>query len=401
MEDIELSKFGVYKIEVEGTDHFYIGSAAKTKILNRKKQHLYLLRKDKHPNKYLQNCFNKYNEASLIFLCVEDLSDKDQRFILEREKYWISQLNPDLNIIVDPTNFCVDNVGEKHGCSKLDNESISVIKGLITQGLDHKEISKVVDLSSYNDRSGLISGLRYDHIWKNVDPNLNYKITYRLTSPEDEVYLTSNLYAFKRQHDLKWWVCHIYKLLRGEISSASKLLYGWNCEVYTYPDLEYIKNPSLLECKVSFPATVYLRKANEVLKKDREDKPYHICNYLGHFEKISNLQSFCHKNNLERSLLLRTQRVNESHHRGYVLINHLNNKEVSLYRYVVTKPTGEVIVIPDRYLCNLSLELGLPYRKLSYAYKSKNEVKGFSVKKELLIFKILEGELRELIKLQA
>lgn len=49
---------GIYVIEIEGCEKFYIGSTINFK--RRKWEHLNKLRKNKHYNPYMQNVFNKY-----------------------------------------------------------------------------------------------------------------------------------------------------------------------------------------------------------------------------------------------------------------------------------------------------------------------------------------------------
>ena len=56
---------GVYQITFKNSEKRYIGSAIK--LSNRKKAHISQLRNNKHPNKHLQNAFNKYGEDNYIF----------------------------------------------------------------------------------------------------------------------------------------------------------------------------------------------------------------------------------------------------------------------------------------------------------------------------------------------
>ena len=56
---------GVYQITFTGSDKRYIGSAVS--IANRKKTHLSNLNHNRHPNKHLQNAFNKYGLGSYKF----------------------------------------------------------------------------------------------------------------------------------------------------------------------------------------------------------------------------------------------------------------------------------------------------------------------------------------------
>lgn len=75
---------GIYKIHNITNDHIYIGSA--NNCATRKNGHLSDLRKNKHPNSYLQRAFNKYGEKSFIFSVIEETT---KEALLEREQYWI------------------------------------------------------------------------------------------------------------------------------------------------------------------------------------------------------------------------------------------------------------------------------------------------------------------------
>ena len=56
---------GVYKIEHTSTGRMYIGSAIQ--MDRRWSHHKWNLRKNNHPNKMLQNSWNKYGENAFIF----------------------------------------------------------------------------------------------------------------------------------------------------------------------------------------------------------------------------------------------------------------------------------------------------------------------------------------------
>jgi hypothetical protein len=61
----------IYKIEIN--DRYYLGST--TNFDNRKRLHLVKLRKNYHPNKFLQNLYNKYGEYSFRFSIIEEIDD--------------------------------------------------------------------------------------------------------------------------------------------------------------------------------------------------------------------------------------------------------------------------------------------------------------------------------------
>lgn len=79
-------KSGIYKITINNKT--YVGRDVLLCKNKRKKYHLLKLRKGVHPNKYLQNAYNKYNEFKydVIELC-------DVNELNEKEIYWINKLN--------------------------------------------------------------------------------------------------------------------------------------------------------------------------------------------------------------------------------------------------------------------------------------------------------------------
>lgn len=84
-----MMNIGVYKISNKSNSKFYIGSSVNLK--KRLRDHLFMLRANKHNNIYLQRSFNKYGEENFEFevICyAEDL--KDAR---EKEQYYIDSLD--------------------------------------------------------------------------------------------------------------------------------------------------------------------------------------------------------------------------------------------------------------------------------------------------------------------
>jgi len=85
---------GIYQIQSKiKPERTYIGSAKD--IGHRWRCHLYELRKDKQQNKILQNHYNKYGEADLIFTVLLKCDKED---LLKNEQYFIDTYNPYFNI---------------------------------------------------------------------------------------------------------------------------------------------------------------------------------------------------------------------------------------------------------------------------------------------------------------
>lgn len=79
-----LNKSGIYKITCLNNNKVYIGQSKHTDY--RFAQHLLLLESNRHFNRHLQFCYNKYGKDSLEFKILEFC---DETKLTERESYWI------------------------------------------------------------------------------------------------------------------------------------------------------------------------------------------------------------------------------------------------------------------------------------------------------------------------
>ena len=84
----------IYTIICKKTNKQYIGSALNH--VKRKREHFYNLKNNKHPNKKLQNAYNKYGEDCFDFKIIEVV--EDEKILIEREQYYINKLKPVYNI---------------------------------------------------------------------------------------------------------------------------------------------------------------------------------------------------------------------------------------------------------------------------------------------------------------
>ena len=89
----------IYKIEIEGCDRFYIGSAVR--FGKRKAHHLSQLRSNNHRNIHLQRIYNKFGEDKLSFSIIEQTDSSET--LLEAEQKWIDSYDFSLLINICPT----------------------------------------------------------------------------------------------------------------------------------------------------------------------------------------------------------------------------------------------------------------------------------------------------------
>lgn len=84
---------GIYKITNTVNDHIYIGSSCS--LRHRIGRHFTDLRGNHHDNRHLQAAFNKYGEASFVWVVLE-LVEPDQLLALEQK--YIDETKPQYNI---------------------------------------------------------------------------------------------------------------------------------------------------------------------------------------------------------------------------------------------------------------------------------------------------------------
>lgn len=89
---------GIYEIHCIPTGKSYIGSAQC--LRHRRTDHLHLLRHNKHHSVHLQRAWNLYGADAFEFRVLE-LCSIDQ--LMERERFYIETVRPELNIAIDPT----------------------------------------------------------------------------------------------------------------------------------------------------------------------------------------------------------------------------------------------------------------------------------------------------------
>lgn len=79
----------IYKITNNVNNKCIVGKTTQ-KLMRRWIQHRCMLRINRHNNKHLQDAWNKYGEYSFSIEVLESFEDKDESFLNEREKFYIS-----------------------------------------------------------------------------------------------------------------------------------------------------------------------------------------------------------------------------------------------------------------------------------------------------------------------
>lgn len=145
----------VYLIKSLRDDRVYVGSTtnAKQRASNHKSQ----LNCCRHDNQRLQNFKNKYGFDSLVFIVLEQC---DKLELLSKEQYYIDNLKPSFNIILEATRGVGSlNTGICNGNSKLTECQVREIRNSNAKGKDlalkysvsPSQISMVRNYKSYKN----------------------------------------------------------------------------------------------------------------------------------------------------------------------------------------------------------------------------------------------------------
>ena len=99
----------IYKIEIKGTERFYIGSAHN--FHKRKIHHLAALRGKYHRNIHLQRIYEKYGEEAMIFSILEEV-EGDNDLLLKKEQEWIDKY--DFSLLINICPAAGNTAGRRH-----------------------------------------------------------------------------------------------------------------------------------------------------------------------------------------------------------------------------------------------------------------------------------------------
>ena len=168
-------KKGIYALVINGK--YYIGKDHLIEKEKRIKDHLNLLLKGKHYNRYLQKAFDKYGDVQTYILATfeeisrENLSIEERRFIQKYDSYK-NGYNLTLGgegghglIITEERKREMSQrvIGEKNPMAKLTNEQFFELVDLFVSGKSNRFIGELYDL---HDR--YVSLIRHKHRFKTL-----------------------------------------------------------------------------------------------------------------------------------------------------------------------------------------------------------------------------------------
>jgi hypothetical protein len=123
MDDSFYKLGGIYSIVHTKSKRIYIGSASL--FFKRWSEHRMNLRRNKHPNKRLQNAWNKYGEEAFVFEIIEIIKNPTKELLEAREQYWIDfYKSADRKIGFNIRKIAQSNLGIKLAKSKKVKEDI-------------------------------------------------------------------------------------------------------------------------------------------------------------------------------------------------------------------------------------------------------------------------------------
>lgn len=87
----------MYRIEsLCSPNRYYIGSTVN--YTKRRYEHLFLLRRNKHHSPKLQRHYNKYGEADLVFIIIDQFNFNLKEQLLLKEQFYIDKISPWFNV---------------------------------------------------------------------------------------------------------------------------------------------------------------------------------------------------------------------------------------------------------------------------------------------------------------
>lgn len=184
MEEFELLKEahgGIYYLRFN--DRYYVGKDSKVTIDKRKREHLNLLRQNRHYNYKLQEAFNNLGEENLDYgiitsspdYSLDELERLEIKYIEEYDAYTkgynLTRGGYGMNgYILTPTQCqqrSDSTYGEKNGMSKLTNAQFYEIVEMFKEGKENKDIAIKYGL---HDRyvSLLRHKKRFNRLWQTI-----------------------------------------------------------------------------------------------------------------------------------------------------------------------------------------------------------------------------------------
>jgi group I intron endonuclease len=207
---------GIYQIRNVINNKIYVGSTIN--LIQRKKAHEYLLRKNKHKNDYLQNSWNKHGEDAFVFEVLEVVDDI--LFILVREQYYIDKTESFLRIHGYNIFPHAIKSGQKVPQETIDKISITLKKlDFAMRGSNHPN-SKLIEDDVVKIRKLAKSDVTIKSIAEQY--NIDLTVVYRIINGESWKSVSSNRVVRKNQKHILTTedVVDIKNDLLNKVSSA-------------------------------------------------------------------------------------------------------------------------------------------------------------------------------------
>lgn len=155
-------KFFIYKIENLINQKRYVGITQNPTV--RKNRHFSELRKDTHPNRYLQNAYNKYGKDNFIFEIIDEF-DSEYEDAYKKESLYIKSFGD------YPNGYNMSEGGLSHRGQNCKFNREEIFEILMLNTLLNRGGTKIASIFNVPRRTiaNIISGVNYHYLFEEFE----------------------------------------------------------------------------------------------------------------------------------------------------------------------------------------------------------------------------------------
>lgn len=242
----------IYEIKNTINNKIYIGSTNNFRV--RKNNHIHLLSKDKHPNLYLQQSWNKYSRNFFEFNILKVIENIDD--LVHYEQKYIDEYKPEYNLrLIAESNRGIKRKIKKTIC-KLTIDQVKEIRNIYTNELtNYKILSKKYNVTSSTIENIIKNRTYVDENYK--IPIINKKVIYtkeRRQKLSDLAKSDNGISFWSKNNELTIE----QRYARGNANRGKKLTNEQKNKLKNWNDKNY--NPLRGRAKLTWDIIYYIRE---------------------------------------------------------------------------------------------------------------------------------------------